>query len=1116
MVAVFVLGVLPGALVGMATPADATVGVITRLAGTGTSGGAGDGGPAVSAQLHLPAGIAGGPDGSLYIADEENKRIRRVWPDGTISTFAGSGMPGVSGDGGPAVQATLGQMSGIAVDGVGNVYVAQFGANVVRRIDHQDGTIATVAGRAWSSGFSGDNGPASQAVLTDPHGLAIAPNGDLLIVDSGNRRVRRVSAVDSTITTVAGSGASGANGVGGSATSAGLGYPVGVAADAAGTFWISDSNNHRVLQVKAGTLTRVAGVGSAGFSGDGGPATSAALRTPLGLAVGGGNLFIADRDNHRVRRVDATGKITTVAGTGVAGSSGDGGAATAASLHAPAGLAVTADGDLVEAERLGHVVRSVAGLVPPLPPTLTGTSPGSPGSSTAPAVRGTAPARTTVTLHTDAACTSPAAGAGTRADLAGAGIGVVVPTGTTRTFWATSTSGGGAVSACSTTAVTYTADTTPPPAPTLTASPASPTKQPQAAWSFTAETGAGTTCSLARGAEVVRAAATCLSPVTYDLTGEDDGDYVLSVVATDAAGNTGATRTSGVLTVDRQPPAAPVHDTPASTSANTVRTWEFRTDPATTTRCELRATTGDVVQSWAACSGSVTGDLNGKPPGDYALATTSTDAAGNEGPESVSEPYSLISAQDARPVVTRTPTRADLPRPSWEFAVAASATPTCVLTGPPGTAPPADCTSPYVLTDPVADGTYSLSITSDGFTTTSTYVHDTTPAAAPVITSRPADVGRSAAVTWSFTGEGPSYACALRRPGTTPAHPADYTACASPFSRTLTGQGDWRLWVVTIDAAGNVSPPAVDDLTYDATPPATPTVSGGGVGTTPAATWTITSDPGTTTQCQLSRGATVIQASAACPASGDFTFDPVEGTYALDVTATDVAGNVSTAAGRGTYVLDRTAPDAPEIRRTAPADRIGASHAPAWDVSGEASATLTCTVQQGSRVVAGPVSCPTSYTADLTDEPDAEYALVVSARDAAGNTSEAASSTYVLDTAAGEAPITPGQRTPSPLRTLSWTFTAAPDDTAECRLIAPQSSPPAWGACPERAPARPGRPRRHLPLRGTADRPGRQRRHPDLCRPRARRDRARRSRAHRARHPRREHVAVRRGRRPPG
>ena len=291
----------------------------------------GDSGPAIRARLAFPDGVAVDGSGNLYIADRDNHRIRRVDGAGIITTIAGTGERGYGGDGGLAVEARLNNPTGLAVDGTGALYIADRGNDQVRRVD-PTGTITTVAGTG-ERGFGGDGGPAVEARLNNPEGVAVDGSGSLYIADSGNRRVRRVD-TSGTLSTVAGNGGRGFGGEGGPAVRASLNHPAGVAVDGSGNLYIAESGENMIHRVDGtGTITTIAGTGESGFSGDGGPAAMAGLDFPQRVAVdGAGNLYIADTYNHRIRRVDASGTITTVAGTGERGLGGDGGPAAAAQL----------------------------------------------------------------------------------------------------------------------------------------------------------------------------------------------------------------------------------------------------------------------------------------------------------------------------------------------------------------------------------------------------------------------------------------------------------------------------------------------------------------------------------------------------------------------------------------------------------------------------------------------------------------------------------------------------------------------------------------------------------------------------------------------------------------
>ncbi len=345
-----------------------TSGILTVVAGNGTFGFSGDGGPATSAGLSLPpvepAGVAVDSAGNLYIADTESQRIRKVSPGGIITTVAGNGQEGHSGDGGPAIAAALREPHGVAVDAAGNLYISEVDA-FVRKVNTA-GIISTVAGSGCFPSRTttcplGDGGPAIRASLGSPLGLAVDAAGNLYIADgSGNHRIRKVSP-SGIITTVAGGGQSDFSGDGGPATSASLHQPSGVAVDAGGNLYIADTENQRIRKVSAsGIISTVAGRGNMAFAGDGGPGVNASLAFPSGVAVDtAGNLYIADSLNHRIRKLDLGGTITTAAGGGVFKFSGDGGPATRALLNKPLAVALDATGNLYHSD-LGARVRRVS------------------------------------------------------------------------------------------------------------------------------------------------------------------------------------------------------------------------------------------------------------------------------------------------------------------------------------------------------------------------------------------------------------------------------------------------------------------------------------------------------------------------------------------------------------------------------------------------------------------------------------------------------------------------------------------------------------------------------------------------------------------------------------
>jgi len=394
---------------------DAKTGAVTNIAGNGTFGSSGYGGPATAAELGVPSSITVDSQGNVYFADSQvidkidgksgilslyagnttnspnvigaqatstllsdpiavtstglfiqGNQILRVDPQtGLITSVAGTGTAGFSGDGGSATAAEFNRPAGLATDAAGDVFIADSSNNRVRKVNATTGIITTVAGNgtfAFSQPDPGDGGAATAADVTDPVAVAVDAAGNLFI--SEGPRVRRVDAKTGIITTVAGNGTYGFGGDNGPATAAKLSGGFEVAVDAVGDLFIADAGNNRIRRVDAttGIITTVAGNGTAGFAGDGGPATAAELNSPAYIALDpAGNLYIADTSNNRVRRIDAaTGVITTVAGGGTTGYGEEGASSTAVELNRPSSVALTPSGDLLIADTGDNVIRKVS------------------------------------------------------------------------------------------------------------------------------------------------------------------------------------------------------------------------------------------------------------------------------------------------------------------------------------------------------------------------------------------------------------------------------------------------------------------------------------------------------------------------------------------------------------------------------------------------------------------------------------------------------------------------------------------------------------------------------------------------------------------------------------
>lgn len=331
---------------------------ISTIAGNGATFFAGDGGQATSATLNQPYGVAADGAGNLYIGDQQNHRVRKVWWDGHITTLAGNGTATYNGDGIQATAASLKYPYAVLPDAAGNVYVADCNNLRIRKIS-TTGIITTVAGNGTDA-FAGDNGQAVNASISYPHGIALDAAGNLYIADCFNHRVRKVS-TGGVITTIAGNGATGFSGDGGQAVNASLYYPTSIAFDSAGNCFISDCFNGRIRKVApSGIISTIAGNGATSYSGDGGQATSAGIYHPYGIAFDASdNLIISDSLNNRIRRVSSNGIISTIAGNGATGFGGNGGRATSASMNNNRAISLDPAGNIYVADFLNHCIRKL-------------------------------------------------------------------------------------------------------------------------------------------------------------------------------------------------------------------------------------------------------------------------------------------------------------------------------------------------------------------------------------------------------------------------------------------------------------------------------------------------------------------------------------------------------------------------------------------------------------------------------------------------------------------------------------------------------------------------------------------------------------------------------------
>ena len=344
--------------------------IITTIAGTGTYGFSGDGGPATAALITPPWGIAVDATGNIYFADFANNRIRKIDPTGIISTFAGNG-GGYGGDGGPATAAGISSPTWVAVSG-SDVFISEVGTSRIRKVNAA-GIITTYAGNGIS-GHTGDGGPATLASISNPNGVGVDNLGNVYIPDQSTNYLRKVS-TSGIITTIAGNGVPGYSGDGGPATLASMNLPNMVTSDAAGNIYVAEFNNSVIRKINtSGIISTFAGLGSAGYSGDGGPATAAKINGPAGICFdAAGNCIVTDAHNNRLRKINTAGVISTIAGTGVPGFSGDGGLATLAELKYTEGAVADLAGNIYLTDNANTRIRKITPpVVANIPPAFAG------------------------------------------------------------------------------------------------------------------------------------------------------------------------------------------------------------------------------------------------------------------------------------------------------------------------------------------------------------------------------------------------------------------------------------------------------------------------------------------------------------------------------------------------------------------------------------------------------------------------------------------------------------------------------------------------------------------------------------------------------------------------
>ena len=334
---------------------------VSTFAGNGTKGSAGDGGPATQAQLDNPFGVVRGPDGNIWFCEYGGQRVCKVTADGKLHVVAGSGQKGYTGDGGPALKATFNLPHEIRFDQAGDLYIVDMGNNAVRKVALKTGVITTFAGTG-KAGYSGDGGPAKEATFKQPHSIQFDPAGDLFICDIGNHVIRKVEMKSGVIRTFAGTGKAGPTPDGAPLAGTPLNGPRSLDFDAAGNLWLATREGNQVFKfdLKAGKIHHVAGTGKKGFTGHGGPAKDATLSGPKGIAVApNGNVYLADTESHSVRMVDVKkGTLELICGTGEKGDGPDGDPLKCqlARLH---GLWVDRDGRVFIGDSETHRVRVI-------------------------------------------------------------------------------------------------------------------------------------------------------------------------------------------------------------------------------------------------------------------------------------------------------------------------------------------------------------------------------------------------------------------------------------------------------------------------------------------------------------------------------------------------------------------------------------------------------------------------------------------------------------------------------------------------------------------------------------------------------------------------------------